>query len=248
MAPGQEAHEGAADPQQTTNAPAADSMAADTSARVAAILEEAEKDAAGVRDDAEREAESIAEAARREGAALMWEAHRAAQASARKRAERIAELRASIAARSGSLTEGLEGGEVTRLRLEELVATLGEVEEQIMREVATPPPGAEPPAVEADASADADADVDADAGDVPASAAPAAPAPGDEVELPEGAPMQRMPQRAAERKDDARFMAVVMAIEGGERDEVEERLEARYGGNGWDELLDELFGRVDVRA
>src|SRR2546423_2275470 len=142
IAPGQEAHEGTAASQHAGDESAADSVAAGTSASVAGILARAEQDAADVRENTEREAESIAEAARGEGRGVMQAAHGAAQAAARERAERLAELRASIAARSGSLTEGLEGGELTRVRLDELVTILGEVEARIMRAVQAPPPGA----------------------------------------------------------------------------------------------------------
>ena len=233
IAPGQEAHEGTAASQHAAD----DSVAAGTSASVAGILAKAEQDAADVRENAEREAESIAEAARGEGRGVMQAAYGAAQAAARERAERLAELRASIAARSGSLTEGLEGGELTRVRLDELVTILGEVEARIMRAVEAPPPGA------------------GSTGSVhaPASAAATPPPPPPAVQrhdggLADGAPMMRMPQRAGEREADARFTAVVMAIEGGQREQIADHLRTEYGENGWDALLDELFGRVDVKA
>jgi hypothetical protein len=237
IAPGQEAHEETAASQHAGDEPAGDSVAAGTSERVAGILAKAEQDAADVRENAEREAEAIAEAARGEGRGVMQAAHGAAQAAARERAERLAELRASIAARSGSLTEGLEGGELTRVRLDELVTILGEVEARIMREVEPPPPGA------------------GSTGSVPAPAtAPATPPPPPPAMqrrdggLPDGAPMMRMPQRAGDREADARFTAVVMAIEGGQREQIADHLRTEYGENGWDALLDELFGRVDVKA
>src|SRR5436305_1834711 len=66
--------------------------------------------------------------------------------------------------------------------------------------------------------------------------------------LPEGAPMVGRPAHSGDQASDARFAAVLMAIDGGERGDIEDHLGSEYGEDGWDELLDELFGRTDVRA
>jgi hypothetical protein len=62
--------------------------------------------------------------------------------------------------------------------------------------------------------------------------------------LPDGAPMVRRPQRVRE----ARFAAVLMAIQGQERGDVEQRLVSEYGVVDCDQLLNDVFGRADATA
>jgi len=238
----------AAEADDPAAAAADDSVAADTSGRVASVLADAERDAAAIREGAEREAEGIAESARGEGRGAAQAAHSAAQAVARERAERLSALRASIAARAGSLTEGLEGGELTKLRLDQLVEILGHVEDRIMREVALGPDGREMAADSAGERSPAAPAAPTDGATSPEGATPPDTARRYEGEMPEGAPMMRMPSRSADPAADARYCAVLMAIEGRDRSEIDERLRSQYGGDGWDELLDELFGPSDVRA
>src|SRR6266480_7559570 len=111
------------------------SIAAGTSARVGAILSRAEARARSVREAAEQSAGEARQTARREAEQIAEDARRAAEAAARDRVTRISELRASIAARAGSLVEGLEGGELTAARLEELVEALGEAADRILEEI-----------------------------------------------------------------------------------------------------------------
>src|SRR5438270_4182096 len=111
------------------------SFATDTSARVGAILARAEARAEAVREQSEQFAAETRRAARREADQVAEDARRAAEAAARARVGRISELRASIAARAGSLVEGLEGGELTAARLEELVEALGEGADRILDDV-----------------------------------------------------------------------------------------------------------------
>jgi len=222
---------------QAESASAGESVAADTSARVGAVLAEAEARANSVREAAEREATQVEDAARAEATGVAQAAHTAAQAAARERAERLAELRASIAARAGSLTDGLEGGELTRLRLEQLVEILGEAERRLLIEVAEGPGElAEAPAAAAPPP------------EAPVPPVPASEARGFDGALPEGAPMMRMPTRSGDREADARFAAMLMAVHGGERDDVAEHLRTEYGANDWDGLLNELFGRADAKV
>ena len=70
------------------------------------------------------------------------------------------------------------------------------------------------------------------------SAQPWAPLPGE----------TRMPTRSGDREADARFAAMLMAVHGGERDDVAEHLRTEYGANDWDGLLNELFGRADAKV
>ena len=227
------------------------SYASDASARVAAILERAEARARALGEQAERSAAEIQRSARHEAEGIARESRRAAAAAARRRADEIEELRASIAARAGSLVDGLEGGELTAARLAELVAALGEAAERILAEV----PGAAAEAASAGA-----APVESRAGSVrgapppaaspghaaePAVERPAEPVAASGPDVPEGAPMARRPRR---RASTARTQAVLMAIQGSGREEVAELLAREHGLEDPAELLDDVFGRADTPA
>ncbi len=211
------------------------SIAAGTSARVGAILSRAEARAGSVREAAEQSAGETRRTARREAEQIAEDARRAAEAAARDRVTRISELRASIAARAGSLVEGLEGGELTAARLEELVEALGEAADRILEEMGagapTAGPGAPFPAREP-----------ARANGRPAPREDAGPSPIPDP-IPEGAPIARRPGRS-----NARAAAVLMAIQGIDRDQVAERLEREHGLADSDQLLDDVFGRADAPA
>ena len=67
--------------------------------------------------------------------------------------------------------------------------------------------------------------------------------------IPEGAPLARQPKRTKER--DVRFAALLLALQGRERAEVEEQLCSEFGLDEKDcqRVLDEVFGRpADTRA
>jgi vacuolar-type H+-ATPase subunit H len=258
-------------------------VASDTSTRVGDILERAEARAREIREQADRSAAETRRTARHEAEGIAKEARRAAVAAARERVHQITELRASIAARAGSLVEGLEGGELTAARLQELVRALGQAADRVMQEVADDAPprpdgaigeagsgeGARGDAAPGDAAAAAAAFAgsapDGASGQaaraVPARSAADAPPPGlftrteptaaaepesdEPVEhaIPDGAPLVRRPQRSS-----ARFTAVVMAIQGMDREAVAARLAAEHGLDDASELLDDVFGRADAPA
>src|SRR5918911_1114811 len=111
-------------------------FASDTTARVGELLERAEARAREIRERAERSVRAARRTARHEAERIGQEARAAAAAAARERAREITELRASIAARAGMLVEGLEGGELTAARLDELVAALGDAADRVLREIA----------------------------------------------------------------------------------------------------------------
>jgi hypothetical protein len=67
-----------------------------------------------------------------------------------------------------------------------------------------------------------------------------------EGELPEGAPMMRRPVRTKDR--DARFAALLLALQGRERRDVEAHLRAEHEVSDFEAILDEVFGRADARA
>lgn len=60
--------------------------------------------------------------------------------------------------------------------------------------------------------------------------------------LPEGAPLARRPVRSRER--DARFAALLLAVQGRDRVDVKAHLRAEYGFQDCDPILDEVFGRT----
>jgi hypothetical protein len=65
--------------------------------------------------------------------------------------------------------------------------------------------------------------------------------------LPEGAPLARRPLRSKER--DARFNALLLALQGHDRAEVEEKLCEDYDPDDCARILDEVFGRpADAKA
>jgi hypothetical protein len=65
--------------------------------------------------------------------------------------------------------------------------------------------------------------------------------------LPDGAPLVRRPLRSEER--DARFTALLLALQGHDRAEVEERLCEDYDPEDCARILDEVFGHpADARA
>jgi hypothetical protein len=65
-------------------------------------------------------------------------------------------------------------------------------------------------------------------------------------ELPEGAPLARKPERSRDR--DARFAALLMALQGRDRGDVEAHLRSKYDFKDCGAILDEVFGRADAHA
>jgi len=212
------------------------SFSTDTSARVGGILAKAETRAKVVLEQSEQFATETRRTARREADQVAEDARRAAEAAARARVGRISELRASIAARAGSLVEGLEGGELTAARLEELVDALGEAADRILDDVGAGDSPTRPSrtAIPAERREDGWAhSAELDRRDPASIADP----------IPEGAPIARRPGRS-----NARAAAVLMAIQGIDRDEVARRLASEHGLAESDELLDDVFGRADAPA
>ena len=236
-----------------------DSVAAGAGARVGAILARAERDARAARAAADGDAEATLSEAREEAERLIAAAERAAADVARDRAGELARIQASIAARAQSLVEGLEGSGLTRARLEALIDALGQAAERILAEAG----GATGPVSGTAASvSDEKHDRTSDAGDPDAAATPGvAPGgqtpentstegsdpsgPGDAPDVPEGAPMARKPRT---RRSDARFAAVLLAVQGRDRGEVEAHLREEYGLEDGDPILDEVFGSGVTRA
>ena len=250
-------------------------VASDITARVGDLLERAEARAREVREHAERSAREARRTARHEAEHIAQEARRAAAAAARERVREISELRASIAARAGTLVEGLEGGELTAARLEELVAALGEAADRVLEEVADADERAARPGAGESAPADAPVAPAEPPLRVPSFRAPfparaatevferqgangtepdrvgvaeqaateTGPAPISDP-LPEGVPIARKPRR----RSNPRFAAVMMAIQGSDREEVAAFLAREHGLDDADELLDDVFGREVERS
>jgi hypothetical protein len=230
-------------------------VASEAATRVGEVLERAEARAREIREQAERSASDTRRTARHEAEGIAKEARHAAHAAARERVREISELRASIAARAGSLVEGLEGGELTAARLAELVAALGEAADRLLAEIVGDGPATEAaPEVRRRAAQEAAGRREPGARQETMPAAEARersheprggrePAPLADP-LPEGAPIARRPKRTS----SARFAAVMMAIQGSGRQEVAEHLAREHGLDDASELLDDVFGRADTTA
>jgi vacuolar-type H+-ATPase subunit H len=241
------------------------SVAKDTSTRVGDVLERAEARAREIREQAERSASETRRTARHEAEGIAKEARRAAATAARARVHRIRQLQASIGDRAEALVHGLDGGETTTARLEELVEALGAAAERVLSEVegARDAPerrhAAPPPAPRAGAGRSSH-EIQGSNGPGPLlgegkrlpRARPSTPrgarAPFPRPEritdpLPEGAPMVRKPKRS-----NPRFTAVMMAIQGSGREEVAAHLAREHGVDDSDRLLDEIFGQDEART
>jgi hypothetical protein len=256
-----EGHEG-----YSASAQGLEGVAANASTRVGEILAAAERYAHEAQAEAERVAAETRRAAQREAGRIAEEAREGARSEARDRAARLAELQAALTARGPAVLEGLEGAGLTRARLEAVIEALAAAADGVIAEAEAgdPADGAEPePAAPAEAAPDEDppdAEVvddppDSDADPVAAAEELAKPLDGDgaddeagdgsvayDGELPEGAPLARKPKRSRER--DARFAALLLAVQGRAREEVDAHLRSEYGFDDPASILDEVFGRA----
>lgn len=226
------------------------SVAAGASARVGSILSEAERDAAALREEAERQAAQAERAGREEAERIVAEAREGALAAGRERAEKLLALRDAIAARGPKLVEGLDGAGLTRKRLEALMAALEAAAERVVAEADAPAPDsdvAETAAGEEAEEAEPPVSAAEEPDPTPATETPGVDGDGDpdapvpyDGPLPKGAPMARKPRA---RSSDVRFAAVLLAVQGREREEVERHLRSDYGAaDDCDPILDEVFG------
>ena len=271
-----------------------ESVAADASARVGAILAEAEQRGRELNEEAARAAAATLREAEAEVERIVDEAREAARAAARERASRLAGLQAALATRGPALLEGLEGAGMTRARLEALIDALASSAEGVVSEAEAgePTDGAAGDAPETAAREEADPAGDEgavaggaatepreadgedpapdEAGEDPVAAGELAqPFDGDaegdgsggpdpalsggngdgaparyDGPLPEGAPLARKPVRSPER--DARFAALLLAVQGRERGDVEAHLRNEYGFDDCEPILDEVFGSTSA--
>jgi hypothetical protein len=235
-------------------------VAAGASARVGEILAEAEGHARGANEEAERAAEAIRADALKEVERIAAEAREAAREAARERSERLAELQSALNARGPAVVDGLEGAGLTRARLESLIEALAATAERVAREAEEGAPAPAPAAPDEPASAPAEEESSAGAAHDPVAAAEEFAQPvideaaddesasngnGDaparyDGPLPHGAPLARRPGRSRER--DARFAALLLAVQGRERGDVEAHLRHEYGFADCEPILDEVFG------
>jgi hypothetical protein len=239
----------------TGGLPQGESVASDASARVGEILSAAEQEGAAARAAAEREAAATERAAREEAERILADAHEAARAGGRERADRVLALRSAIAKRGPALVEGLEGASLARRRLEALIEALDAAAARVLAEADAPvdeAPADEAP-VDETASGDSEDQAEGTEEEAPEEAVPEEPAghadssnDGDGASpepydgpLPEGAPMMRKPRT---RQSDVRFAAVLLAVQGQERDEVEDHLRNEFGAADCEPILDEVFG------
>jgi hypothetical protein len=258
---------------QEHNLSGAAGVASEASARVGRILEEAEDHGRAAVDEAEQAAAETRRSAEVEAGRIAAEAREAARAAARERAQKLAELQAALTSRGPAVVDGLEGAGLTRARLEALIEALAASAERVLAEaeagelsvpseVSDAADGSTAAGEEADSQQSADSQESGDsqesadpeepaasAEDPVAAAenraqpvpdeAPATEAPGP---IPEGAPLARKPVRSRER--DARFAALLLAVQGRERGDVKAHLRSEYGFADCDPILDEVFGRT----
>jgi hypothetical protein len=247
---------------QEHNLSGAEGVAAEAGARVGRILEEAEDHGRKLNDEAEQAAAETRRSAEHEAERIAVEARESARAAARERAQQIAELQAALTSRGPAVVDGLEGAGLTRARLEALIEALAASAERVLAEAEVGAPGVpsedpdeperatsdgdeEPAAVEGP-----DAEEPAESQDRVAAAETLAQPVSDEAPsaeahpgpVPEGAPLARKPVRSRER--DARFAALLLAVQGRDRGDVKAHLRSEYGFADCDPILDEVFGRT----
>jgi hypothetical protein len=254
---------------QEHNLSSAEGFAADASSRVGRILEEAEEHGRSVIAAAEQAAGETRSSAEIEAERIAAEARESAREAARERARQLAELQSALTSRGPAVVDGLEGAGLTRARLEALIEALGAAGERVLGEAeagelgipgeGSDPPGESTAAGEEDGSREVtDSSEGADSQEPAASAQDpvaiaedlAQPVAGEPSEaggpdipqIPEGAPLARRPGRSRER--DARFAALLLAVQGRDRGDVKAHLRSEYGFADCDPILDEVFGRA----
>jgi hypothetical protein len=220
-----------------------ESVSGELGERVRALVAAAEGMAAAVKSDADSYAQSRRREADEEVERRLREASEQADALLAERLSRISELSDRILERAEAVLDRLDHAEEVRGRLQELTDALGETAQRVARELGDEAAGEDPP-----------------------SELPGTPAPpvlvedepsehpmADEVR-PLRPPSERgprplrpvapahVPRDATEtRLDDARLVALQMAVAGRTRDEVGAHLRAAFDVGDPDAILDHVF-------
>jgi hypothetical protein len=211
-----------------------ESVSGELGERVRALVAAAEGMAAAVRDDADKYAAARRREADQEAERRLHEASEQADALLAERLSRISDLSDRILERGEAVLDRLDQAERVRNQLESLTQALGETADRLARElgetdVRVPPP---PPLAEVKSGDEEEHPM------------------ADEVRplRPPGEPAPRMfrtvqpePDEASTRLDDARLVALQMAVAGRTRDEVSAHLRAAFDVGDPDPILDHVF-------
>jgi hypothetical protein len=212
-----------------------ESVSGELAERVRALVAAAEGMAAAVRSDADnyaltRRREADAEAERR-----LREASEQADALLAERLSRISDLSDRIVERGEAVLDRLESAEEVRAQLEGLTRVLGEAAERMARELGEGPAAPEPERETAE---------DGDPHPMAEQVRPLRP-PSEQERPPRPlrpVPPAYMPRNDAEtRLDDARLVALQMAVAGRTRAEVGAHLRAAFDVGDPDPILDHVF-------
>jgi len=214
--------------------------------RVRAIVAAAESMAAAVRRDAEQYAERRRSEADSEAERAVREARERADRTVADRLERIGELSDRIVERADAVLEQLERGAAVRRKLDEVVQALGETAERVADEAEVLGPTVrrvEPePEREPAERAAADEPAEHDELQLAEEVAPLRP-PGDPLPRPPRAapaPRSTLAEHDA-RLEDARLVALQMAVAGRSREEVDAHLRQAFDVQDPAPILDHIF-------
>jgi hypothetical protein len=201
------------------------------------LVAAAEGMAAAVRSDADAYAESRRREADEEAERRLREASEQADALLSERLARISELSDRILARGEAVLERIDETEKVKAQLESLSLALGETADRVARELGStdvrsspsPPP---PPLAQVTSEEEEEHPM---AEEVRPLRPPGEPSPRPLR------PVQTPHDDAASRLDDARLVALQMAVAGRTRDEVGAHLRAAFDVGDPDPILDHVF-------
>jgi hypothetical protein len=201
--------------------------------RVRALVAAAEGMAAAVRNDADVYAESRRREAEEEAERRLREASEQADALLAERLARISDLSDRILEYGEAVLDRIAEAEQVRGQLESVTRALGDTAERLAREMSNPDPAVPPPPPLAE--------VRDEEHPMAEEVRPLRP-PSERREEPRPLrPVQPPPEEAATRLDDARLVALQMAVAGRSRDEVGAHLRAAFDVGDPDPILDHVF-------
>jgi hypothetical protein len=202
--------------------------------RVRALVAAAEGMAAAVRNDADVYAESRRREAEEEAQRRLREANEQADALLAERLARISDLSDRILEYGEAVLDRIAEAEQIRGQLESLTRALGDTAERLAHEMSSPDAQVPPPPPLAEVK-------DEEEHPMADEVRPLRP-PGERREEPRPLrPVQVEPDEAATRLDDARLVALQMAVAGRTRDEVGAHLRAAFDVGDPDPILDHVF-------
>lgn len=213
-----------------------ESVSGELGERVRALVAAAEGMAAAVRSDADNYAEGRRREADAEVERRLREAGEQADALLAERLSRISDLSDRILERAEAVLERLESAEEVRAQLSELTRALGDTAERVARELA----GERAEGRRQTAELEPETEEHPMAEQV----RPLRPPPerwGEARPLRPVAPAHVPRDEASTRLDDARLVALQMAVAGRSREEVGAHLRAAFDVGDPDPILDHVF-------